>query len=293
MRVSVLLGRLRTPGEGLRSRREDRARRIVKRDAFHLDIDKVAIAEEYDLVRVLKDGNGVGGDELLALPKPNGKGRLASCSNDSAWLVTVHGKQRPLPFQLSDAFFERLTQVALVRLFDEMGDHLGVYLRTKAMAASLQGNSKLGVVLNNPVVDHGNSACLIKMRVGIRVCWCAMCCPAGVCHACGFRSLACRYGCECRLEVGKASCALGVAQLRGAGEGDPSRVVAAVLEETQAADEKAPHIARSDVADNSAHAGSLPLVHEAGGEGRHALHHLLHDRGIRCLAHNPQEWLGS
>jgi len=205
----------------------------------------------------------------------------------------VHGKQRPLPFQLSDAFFERLTQVALVRLFNEMGDHLGVYLGVKAMAASLQGDSKFGVVLDDPVVDHGDGACLVKMRVGIRVGWRTMGRPAGMRHASGFWSLACRYGCECGLEVGKASCAFGVAQLGCTREGDSGRVVAAVLKETQAADEKAPHIARSDVADNSAHAGSLPLVHEAGGEGRHAIHHLLHDRGVRRLTHNPQEWLGS
>ena len=106
--------------------RELRTCFVVEVDSAALQVGKVAVAQEDDLVRVLKDGDGVGGEELLPFAEPDGKRRFTTGSNDSTWFAAMHHHERPLPVQAWKDGRNRKANVALVGIFDEVRDYFSV-----------------------------------------------------------------------------------------------------------------------------------------------------------------------
>ena len=77
---------------------------------------------------------------------------------------------------------EKIVAVALIFVFDAVGNHFGVGLRFKGVAQALQAGALFFEVFDNAVVHHGNQAAG-NMRVGIGLGYAAMGGPAGVADA--------------------------------------------------------------------------------------------------------------
>ena len=120
---------------------------------------------------MLQHGDRIGGEELLPLTDANGKRRLAAGGNDATWFAAVHHHERPLPAQLREDGRHREANIALVGVFDQVGDHLGVDVARKGVPLPRQFPLQLGVVLNDPVVNDGDLAVLIHVGVGVQVSW--------------------------------------------------------------------------------------------------------------------------
>ena len=134
MVIPFLARRGAIPGNRFNLWGELRTCGVVEGDSATLQVGKVAVAQEDDLVGVLKDGDGVGGEELLPFADTNRKRRLATSRNDSTWLAAVHHHERPLPVQAWKDGRNRKANVALVGIFDQVGNHLGVDIARKGVA---------------------------------------------------------------------------------------------------------------------------------------------------------------
>ena len=231
MVVPLLARRGTIPGNRLNLWGELRTSSVVEGDSASLKVGKVAIAQEDDLVGVLKDGDGVGGEELLSFADTNDKRRFTTCSDDSTWLGAMHHHECPLPVQPRQNSGNREANVALVGIFNQVGDHLGVDVARKGVPLPCQLTLQFGVVLNDPVVNDGDLTVLIHVGMGVQVGWRTMGGPPRV----GDPSD--RAGWQFAndtFKIGEAARTLAHGDLAPRGRnGDSRGVIAAVLKEAQ------------------------------------------------------------
>jgi hypothetical protein len=167
----------------------------------------------------------------------------------------VHHDERVRPFEPPERVAHRDGEIALVGLLDEVGDRLGVGLGGQRVAARLESVSELAEVLDDPVVDDRDLARAVAVRVGVEVVRPAVRRPAGVCQA--DRGVWGPVG-DRGLQVRELPGALLDEQVAGiVDEGDPGRVVPAVLEPLEPFDEDRAGLPRSGLADDAAHGRSV------------------------------------
>ena len=171
MVVPFLARRGTIPGNRLNLWSELRTCCVVEGDSAALQVSQVAVAQEDDLIGVLKDGDRIGGKELLPFADTNRKRRLAASRNDPTWLAAVHHHERPLTVQAREDGRNRKANVALVGVFNQVGDHFGVHVGGEGVSLRFQLPLQFGVVLNDPVVDDGDLAVLIHVGMGVQVGW--------------------------------------------------------------------------------------------------------------------------
>ena len=153
----------------------------------------------------------------------------------------MHHHECPLPVQPRQNSGNREANVALVGIFNQVGDHLGVNVARKGVPLPCQLTLQFGVVLDDPVVDDGDLAVLIHVGVSVQVGWRTMGGPSCV----GDPSD--RAGWEFAndtFKIGEAARTLAHGDLAPRSRnGDPRGVIAAVLKEAQPLDQR-----RRDVA---------------------------------------------
>jgi hypothetical protein len=174
----------------------------------------------------------------------------------------VHHDQRVGPLDLAERGANRVAQVAAVRLLHEVGDRLGVGLRREPVTARLEPVTQLTEVLDDAVVDDGDVAGAVLVRVSVEVVRPAVRGPTRMGQP------------DRRMGRPPVERGLEVCQLAGllldeevallVDERDPGRVVAPVLEAFQAFDEDRPGLAGPGVADDAAHAVRFSLRGPAG-----------------------------
>ena len=169
----------------------------------------------------------------------------------------VHDDERVGALELAEGRPDGVGEVALVGLLDEVGDRLGVGLRRQGVAARLEPVAELAEVLDDPVVDDRDVAGAVLVGMGVQVVRPAVGRPARVGEA--DRGVRRPIG-DRGLEVGELAGLLLDEQVAVlVDEGDPRRVVAAVLEPLEALDQDRARLPGSRVADDAAHvAGSPP-----------------------------------
>ena len=194
--------------------------------------------------------------------------------------------ERVRALELAEGVPDRLGDVALVGLLDEMGDRLGVGLGGEGVPARLEPVAQLAEVLDDPVVDDRDLARAVAVRVRVQVVRASVRRPARVGESDGrVRGPVGDGG----LEVDQLAGALLDEQVAGVvHERDPGRVVAAVLEPLEALDEDRARLPRTGVADDAAHTIESPLslrtmswrlVPEGGGDAP-ASHPPVDHRGL-------------
>ncbi len=119
------------------------------------------------------------------------------------------------------------------------------------VATFLQPVAELAEVLDDPVVDDGDVAGAVLVGVGVEVVRSSVGRPAGMGQA--DRGMRCPLG-DRGLEVGQLAGPLLDEQVAPVvDQGDPRRIVAAVLQAPEALDQDRPRLAGSRIADDAAH----------------------------------------
>ena len=138
MVVAFLACRGAIPGNRLNLWSELHTSYVVEGDSTALQVSQVAVAQEDDLIGVLKDGDRIGGQELLPFTEPYGKRRFTTCGDDPTWLAAVHHHERPLSVQAREDGRNRKANITLVGVFDQVGDHLSVNVARKGVPLRCQ-----------------------------------------------------------------------------------------------------------------------------------------------------------
>ena len=173
-------------------------------------------------------------------------------ADQAVGLATVHDREGVRAVELAQRGPDRVGEVAVVGLLDEVRDRLRVGLGGQGVAPRLEPVAQLAEVLDDPVVDDRDLARAVQVGVGVEIVRPAVGRPAGVGEA--DRRVGRAVG-DRGLEVGQLAGPLLDEQVAGVvDEGDPGRVVAAVLEATQTLDEDRARLTRSGIADDPAHA---------------------------------------
>ena len=124
----------------------------------------------------------VGGEERLALADPHHQRRVAARAHDHVRLVRVDRDQGERALQTAAHQPHGLGEVAAggELLGEQMGDDLGVRLGGQVVAALGQFGAEGGEVLDDAVVDDGDPARVVEMRMRVGVGRPAVGGPAGV-----------------------------------------------------------------------------------------------------------------
>jgi hypothetical protein len=177
---------------------------------------------------VSKDRRDVGGDERLAVPEPHDERHILPGPHEPVLLAAVHDGHRVGALDPRQGGPDGVREVARVRLLHEVRQRLRVGLRAEHVPARLQPVAQLAEVLDDPVVNDSDGARAVHVRMGVEVVRAAVGRPPGMGEA---DSRARRPVEERRPEVGQLARPLLDEELAGLGDqGDPGRVVAAVLE---------------------------------------------------------------
>ena len=201
-------------------------------------------------------GQRVGGEERLAIAQRHHQRRPCARTHHHVGVVASEHGNRVGAMQALDARAHRGKQVAArgaarvrIGLVDQVGDHLGVGLRFKAVADGLELVAQRFVVLDDAVVHQGDGVAR-EVRVGVDGIRLAVRGPARVGDADGAVQVA---GLRLRVEVGHARHGAHTLELAIALHGNTARVVAAVFQTAQAFDQDGNDIARGNRADDTAH----------------------------------------
>ncbi len=203
-----------------------------------------------------EEGGDRGGEEVLAVAEPDDERRLVPDADEQVGLVVVDGDDREVALELRVDAAQRLREIAVVLLLEQVDDHLGVGLGGERVAALGQLLPQLDVVLDDPVEHDREPVGLAageRMRVPLG--HAAVRRPARVAEPV-VRVGAVRAG---RLdEVAEVADGADVVERVVLAQRDPGGVVAAVLEPAQSLEQKRLRLARPDVSDDSAHVRSFP-----------------------------------
>ena len=133
----------------------------------------------------MRDERGdVAAEEVLAVADADDERAVAAGADDDVRCVGVHGDQREGALEAAADRAHRLGQVAglLVRLAEQVRGDLGVGVAAEVAAAPLELGPERREVLDDPVVDDGDPAGVVQVRVGVAVGGRAVGRPARVTH---------------------------------------------------------------------------------------------------------------
>ncbi len=204
-----------------------------------------------------KHGGNVGGEEVLALAEAHNERHVQARADEPIRLGGVHRGDGVGAVCLAQRHTYCIGDVALVGLFDEMGQRLRVGVRAELVAAIAQSITERLEVLDDAVVDDRDLARAVGVGMGIQVIRPAVRRPARVREANRRRGSGID---QRRSQVGQLAGALldkHVAVARD--ERDAGRVIAAIFEPGEAFHQDGRRLTRPDVADDSAHLRAVPF----------------------------------
>ena len=249
---AALLGGLRRP---VHARHEPLARGPVDgrdRGARRAKVDDVPILEEDHPVRVRQDRGDVGGEERLAVTEPHHERDVLPRAHQPVRLTAMHDRHRVGALDLRKRRTNGVGQVAGVRVLDQVREGLRVGVGAEHVPARLEAVAQLAEVLDDAVVDHGDGAGAVDVRVGVQVVRAAVRRPARV----GEPDPRVRRPVqERRRKVGQLPRPLLDEELARLGdERDPGRVVAAILQAPEPLEENGSRRPGTRVPNDAAHA---------------------------------------
>jgi hypothetical protein len=228
---------------------------VGDRDRVGGDHDDLVLPDGHGTVGVFHEGGHIGAEEVLALAQPDHERRVATGAHDDTRLVLMQGEQGESAVQARHHARECGRQAVsdLVLPAEHLRGHLGVGLAVEGEAVFEQLLLQRGEVLDDAVVDQGDPAGVVEVRMGVAVGGAAVRRPAGVPDA----GLA--VGHRMRVEVvgehGQLAGALAGGEAPvGADHGHPGGVVTAVLQSAQSAEEHLETAVVADVTHDSTHA---------------------------------------
>ena len=249
--VTALLGGHGVPGDPPGGARQRPCGGVEDAESARPHLGDLAVFQEGHVPGVLEQRRDVRGDEGLAVALADDDGRGVLGHDEAVGVAPAQEYQRVRTVDLPDGLPYGLQQIHPLGepCLGEMGHELGVGIRVERRAVPEQGLPELEVVLDDAVVHHHRIAG--PVRVGVGLGRAAVGGPAGVADA-GV-SLHRRLGHE-RFQPGELAFRAAQRDLPAVEDGDARRVVAAVLQLSQAVDEHCGGVTAADVSHDSAHA---------------------------------------
>ncbi len=180
------------------------------------------------LVRVGEDRGDVARQERFAVGQPDDERHVLAGADQPVAFAAMHHRDRVRALDLPERRADRVGEIALIGLLDEVGERLGIGLGRQSMAAGLETVAKLAEVLDDPVVDDRDLARAVLVRMSVEVVGAAVGRPPGVREA--DRRVRRPVG-DRRAEIGELAGLLLDEQVAAViDQRDARRVVAAVFE---------------------------------------------------------------
>ena len=138
-------------------------------DACGRELGKLTVLEHHDVAGCVDERDDVGGDIGAGLARADHDRGILAGHGDHAGLVSAHGGQTIGTDHVGARLAHGGHQVVRlgISLFDQMREDLGIGLALKVMAAALQLFAQLGEVLDDAVVDDGDTT--VAAGVGVSV----------------------------------------------------------------------------------------------------------------------------
>jgi hypothetical protein len=249
--VARLLGLDRVPRDALRGLFPRAAVGAGERRALARHHGHLAVVQEDHVARVGEQGGHVGRDEELVVAEADDERRPVAHRDDLPRIVGGDEDEREEAAQRFErAAHGALEPVAAHLALDEVRHDLGVRLGDEPVSLGGQLALQIEVVLDDAVVDDDDAARAVAVGVGVLLGRPAVRRPARVADA----VLAVeRVGGEDLLEPRELARRPPQLHRARADDGQPGRVVAAVLQTAQAVDEQWHDGLGPDVADDPAH----------------------------------------
>ncbi len=231
-------------------------RGVADRDRARRDRDDLAVVRKLDATSLGQEGCEVRREEVLAVAEPDHHRRLVANADEMVRMVVVDDDEGEMALESPVRAPHRFDEVAVVRLLEQVRDHLGVGLRPEGVAGGEKLVAQLAVVLDDAVQDDR------EFRVGARLEWvrvllgdAAVRRPACVAEP-GRRLRAVRARLLLQdLEVADGARVLEPVLLE---QDDPGGVIASVLEPFEPLDEQRLRRPVADVPDDPAHTEPPP-----------------------------------
>ena len=210
----------------------------------------IAVVEIDDFARLRQNRRDVAGDVVLAVAEADEKRAALPRRDDLVLVLAGDDRDSVGAFDLPEGFDHGVLEISVERLFDQVSDDFGIGLGDEGVAVGDELLLERAGVLDDSVVDDGDVALAVDVRVRVALVRNAVRRPAGVAdsHVAGNRA-----GGERALQLGDLSRGFAGLDSGAVHHGDAGRVVAAVLHPLQPLEEKRRRAAHSDVANDSAH----------------------------------------
>ena len=133
--VAALLCALLVPVDLLPLGRLDLGAAGEETDAVRRELHDLAVARMHHRARLAEEGRDRGGEKVLPLAEPDDERRLVAHTDEHVGLVVVDRDDREMALEQRIDARERLREVALVLLLEQVDDNLGVGLGRQRVAA--------------------------------------------------------------------------------------------------------------------------------------------------------------
>ena len=222
-------------------------------DPVRLQGDHFAVVQINDLGNLRDDRGHVAGDEVLAVAHADDQRAAVACGVKRVGVIERQDSQRVSAARAfqgpSNGVFKRCRAGLEFRL-DQVGDDFRIGLRLEFVPLGLQFEPEFVVVLDDPVVNDGNAACTVHVRMRIGFGWRAMSGPAGVPDP---RGAADGPGFQRKVKVCQLADGFPPVQRAVLQYGNACRVITAVFQALQPLHEKRNAVTRTGVTYNAAH----------------------------------------
>ena len=182
---ATLLGGGDVPVDVILLRLGGSAVEVGDHDVVGRDRDDLVLAELDRLAGVLDERGDVGAEEVLALAAADDQRGVAAGAHDDVGVAGIgdHQREGALEPPAHRAYGLRQVVDDLELVGDQERDDLGVGLRHHLVTLALELGAQRGEVLDDAVVDDGDPAGGVEVRVGVAVVGRAVGGPAGVADA--------------------------------------------------------------------------------------------------------------
>ena len=156
-------------------------------DACGRELGKLTVLEHHDIAGGVDERDHVGGNVGAGLAHADHNRRVLAGDGDYTRLVGTHGGQAIGAHHVGASLAHGGHQVVRlgIGLFDQMREDLGIGLALKVMAAALQLLAQLGEVLDDAVVDDGDTTVAAGVGMSVNDGGLAVGSPTGVADTAG------------------------------------------------------------------------------------------------------------
>src|SRR5262249_40405131 len=187
MLVAALFRHDGIPGDVMRLTFDGSAVVVHDADAGLREDGDIAVGEEKDVARVLKESGNVARDEEFIFTEANNSGRAHAGSDDLVRVARGHENKGINPAELiegfADSVFERDTALGI--FFYQMRDNFRVGFGNELVACALELFFQLQIIFDDAVVNDDDLTGAIPVRVGVFFRRTAVSGPAGMADSVG------------------------------------------------------------------------------------------------------------